>query len=52
MKNLLLLMVVCLFVVACEKTKINEETSEIENLNIGLYQTDKGDIVRPGDDKD
>lgn len=50
MKNLLLLLaVVCVFLVACEKTEINEESSEIEELNTPLYETDKGDIVRPGD---
>ncbi|WP_161635216.1 hypothetical protein [Aquimarina macrocephali] len=51
MKNLLLLLgVVCISLVACEKTEINEETSEIEELDTPLYKTDKGDIVRPGDD--
>lgn len=50
MKNfLLLLVVVCVFFVACEKTEINEETSEFENTNLETYKIDKGDIVRPGD---
>lgn len=50
MKNILLLLVfVCVSLVACEKTEINEETSEIEDINTPLYKTDKGDIVRPGD---
>ena len=49
MKNLLLLLAVFTFLVACEKQDINEETSEIENNELMLYKIDKQDIVRPGD---
>lgn len=50
MKNLLLLLVVLsVSSLSCEKSDINEETSEFENNSPELYSIDKGDIVRPGD---
>ncbi len=52
MKNILLLLaIVCVSLVACEKPEINEDTtSKTEDIEIPvLYKIDKGDIVRPGD---
>ncbi len=51
MKNLLLLLaVVCISLVSCEKPNIDEDTtSEIEELDTPVYKIDKGDVVRPGD---
>ncbi|TSE05826.1 hypothetical protein [Aquimarina algiphila] len=47
MKKLVLVSIVVLgsLFVSCEKSSINEEITEFE-----LQETDKGDIVRPGDD--
>ncbi len=49
MKNLLLLFTVGVFLVACEKTNIEDETTQIENNDLEVYQVDKDDIIRPGD---
>ncbi|WP_226294358.1 hypothetical protein [Aquimarina algicola] len=52
MKNLLLLLsIVSIFLVACEKSDINEETGiEFDEKDTPtLYKIDKGDIIRPGD---
>ncbi|TYP71533.1 hypothetical protein [Aquimarina intermedia] len=46
MKNFLLLAVFAFLFIACEKTDLYDESGE----EIELFQTEKGDVIRPGDD--